>query len=132
MNCNKYITLTLFICLLCTICFFLLKWLFDMVSKKATNGNGNGNGNEYFYTKRNTRIKIYRSDEIFDPDEQPEFEDYDPDDVPMEFDPNQQPYLDDEEIGIQQIPIFNENINNGNNRQNNRENRKNRKKMKTL
>lgn len=112
MNCNKYITLTLFICLLCTICFFVLKWLFDMVSKKATNGNENENENENFDTKRNTRIKIYRSDEIFDPDEQPEFEDYDPDDVPMEFDPNQQPYLDDEEIGIDQIPIFNENINN--------------------
>ena len=121
MNCNKYITLTLFICLLCTICFFFLKWLFDIVSKKATNGNGN----EYFDTKRNTRIKIYRSDEIFDPDENPEFEDYDPDDVPMEFDPNQQPYLDDEEINrIQQIPIFNEKINN---RKNNRKNRKNRK-----
>ena len=88
-------------------------------------------GNEYFYTKRNTRIKIYRSDEIFDPDEQPEFEDYDPDDVPMEFDPNQQPYLDDEEIGIEQIPIFNENRNNGNNG-NNGNNRKNRKKMKAL
>ena len=124
MNCNKYITLTLFICLLCTICFFVLKWLFNIVSKKATNES------EYFYAKRNTRIKIYRSDEILDPDEQPEFEDYDPDDIPMEFDPNQQPYLDDEEIGIQQIPIFNGNINN---RKNNRtNNRTNRKKMKTL
>ena len=101
MNCNKYITLTLFICILCTVCFFLLKWLYDIVSKKTSNENKN----EYFYTKRNTRIKIYRSDEIFDPDEQPEFEEYDPDDNPIKFDPNQQPYLDDEEINSDDLTI---------------------------
>lgn len=82
---NKYITLTLFICLLCTVCFLLIKWLFDIISKKINNSNVN-NGNENFYNKRNTKIKIYKSDEISDPDEQLDFEDYDPDNSPMKFD----------------------------------------------
>lgn len=82
MHCNKYITLTLFICLLCTICFLLIKWLFDIISEKINNNNNN----EYFYNKRNTIIKIYRSDKISDPDEPPDIEDYDPDNTPMKFD----------------------------------------------
>ena len=50
-----------------------------------------------FYNKRDTRIKIYKSDEIYDPDELPELEENDdPDSDPMDFDPDQQPYLDDQ------------------------------------
>jgi len=51
---------------------------------------------EGFYAKRIDRIRIYQSDEIFDPDEAPELEDLDPDDNPMLFDPDQQPLLDDQ------------------------------------
>lgn len=51
---------------------------------------------EGFYGKRNSRIRIYKSDEIFDPDESPEIEDLDPDDNPLSFDPDQQPSLDDQ------------------------------------
>jgi hypothetical protein len=52
---------------------------------------------ESFYNKRETRIKIYKSDEIYDPDELPEIGEYDdPDSDPMNFDPDQQPYLDDQ------------------------------------
>jgi hypothetical protein len=52
---------------------------------------------ESFYNKRETRIKIYKSDEIYDPDELPELEENDdPDSDPMDFDPDQQPYLDDQ------------------------------------
>jgi hypothetical protein len=52
---------------------------------------------ESFYNKRETRIKIYKSDEIYDPDELPEIEENDdPDSDPMDFDPDQQPYLDDQ------------------------------------
>ena len=72
-------------CLVCTVCFLLIKWLFDIISKKINNSNDNKN-NEYFYNKRTTRIKIYKSDKISDPDEQPEFEDYDPDNAPMKYD----------------------------------------------
>jgi len=51
---------------------------------------------EGFYAKRNERIRIYKSDEIFDPDEAPEIEDLDPDDDLMNFDPDQQPLLDNQ------------------------------------
>ena len=51
---------------------------------------------EGFYGKRTARIRIYKSDEIFDPDEEPEIEDIDPDDNPLQFDPDQQPLLDDQ------------------------------------
>jgi hypothetical protein len=52
---------------------------------------------ESFYNKRETRIKIYKSNEIYGPDELPEIgENDDPDSDPMNFDPDQQPYLDDQ------------------------------------
>jgi hypothetical protein len=53
---------------------------------------------EGFYAKRNERIRIYKSDEIFDPDETPEIEDIDPDDDPMNFDPDQAQLLDRHKI----------------------------------
>jgi len=114
MYCNKHITLTLFVCLICTLCFFFIKWLFNIFLKKIKkneyisktyNDNNSYNNKEYFNNKRSAKIKIYRSDEIFDPDEQPEFEEYDPDDNPIKFDPNQQPYLDDEEINSDELTI---------------------------
>jgi len=49
---------------------------------------------EGFYAKRNERIRIYKSDEIFDPDESPDVEELDPDDNPLIFDPDQQPPID--------------------------------------
>jgi hypothetical protein len=83
---NKYITLTLFVSLWITIIFIFIKWLFDIFIIKI---NNNKNNNENFNNKRNTKIKIYKSNEIFDPDEQPEIEDYDADDYPIKFDPDQ-------------------------------------------
>jgi hypothetical protein len=50
---------------------------------------------EGFYAKRNDRIRIYQSDENYDPDEAPEIEDLDPDDYSL-FDPDQQPLLDNQ------------------------------------
>jgi hypothetical protein len=92
MYCNKKITLTLFVCLLLTIVGiavgFVVRWLWDKIIGK----------NEYFYTKRNTRLKLYKSDEIFDPDETPEYDEYDPDDEPLLFDPDQQPLLNPEKL----------------------------------
>jgi hypothetical protein len=68
-------------------------WLYDkitnLLSRKVY---------DHFYAKRTTRMKIYKSDEIFDPDENPEYDEYDPDDEPMKFDPDQQPMLDNTEI----------------------------------
>lgn len=55
---------------------------------------------EGFYAKRNERIRIYKSDEIYDPDEVPEIEDIDPDDDPMNFDPDQSPLLDNQLANI--------------------------------
>jgi len=71
--------------LICTVCFLLIKWLFDIISKKINNRNDN-NSNEYFYNKRTTRIKIYKSDKISDPDENPDTENNDPDNAPMKYD----------------------------------------------
>jgi hypothetical protein len=92
-NCNKKITITLFVCLIITILYVIIVWLYDKIinflDRKVY---------DHFYTKRNIRMKIYKSDEIFDPDEAPEYDDFDPDDEPMKFDPDQQPMLYDEEI----------------------------------
>ena len=69
---NKHITLTLFCCLIITICFFVIKWLYDIFKKHT----------ETFYNKRNTRAKFFKSNEILDPDENPDIDDTDPDDRP--------------------------------------------------
>jgi hypothetical protein len=75
---------TLFICIILILLMCLVKWIFKLPILEA------------FYAKRNERIRIYQSDEIFDPDESPEIEDLDPDDNPLLFDPDQQPFLDDQ------------------------------------
>ena len=79
---------TLFICILLILFLVLLVLVVNYVFKLRLL--------EGFYAKRNDRIRIYQSDEIFDPDEAPEIEDLDPDDNPMLFDPDQQPLLDDQ------------------------------------
>jgi len=83
------ICLTLFVCIIFLLIVLVIKYIIEISARYE---------NFYFYSKRNERIRIYQSDEIFDPDELPEYEDYDPDTDPMKFDPDQQPYLDDEEI----------------------------------
>jgi hypothetical protein len=40
---------------------------------------------EYF-NKRDTKIKIYKNDDILDPDENPNDEEYDPDNAPLKYD----------------------------------------------
>ena len=76
---------------------------------------------ESFYANRNNRIKIYQSNEIFDPDEAPQYEEYDPDDKPIQFDPDQQPYLNNQ-LDYQ---ILNKNKNKNKNRNKNRNNKNN-------
>jgi hypothetical protein len=75
---------TLFICIIIISLIFILNWIFKLHILEG------------FYAKRNDRIRIYQSDEIFDPDESPEIEDIDPDDNPLLFDPDQQPFLDNQ------------------------------------
>jgi len=84
---QKTIQLILFICILIIIALFIGFLVYYFVMNKSIDG----------FNNRNTRIKIYQSQEILDPDELPEFEDNDPDDNPMIYDPDQQPLLDDEE-----------------------------------
>jgi hypothetical protein len=97
MYCNKRITLTLFISLIITTIFLSSVWIYDNFIGKYI-GKYIGKFTEQFNNKRETRMKIYKSTEIYDPDEEPEYNEQDPDNAPMKFDPDQQPYLDDEEI----------------------------------
>lgn len=93
---NKNIQNTLLICLILVISITLIYLIYRRLAISGVFGNEkfiNYNGG-----KRATRMKIYKSNEIFDPDEAPEMEDYDPDDEPMKFDPDQQNNLDDEPI----------------------------------
>jgi len=85
MYCNKHITLTLSISLIATIIFLSGKWIYDKLIAKYHEQFDH----EQFDNKRNTKMKIYKSDEIFDPDEQPENDVHDPDNAPMTFDPDQ-------------------------------------------
>lgn len=87
MYCDKRISITLFISLIATLIVLSVIWIYDKFIGKLI---------EHFDNKRNTKMKIYKSDEIFDPDEEPEYDSQDPDNAPMTFDPDQQPYLDDE------------------------------------
>ena len=89
MYCDKRITITLFISLIATLIVLSVIWIYDKFIEKLI---------EHFDNKRNIKMKIYKSDEIFDPDEQPEYDAQDPDNAPMTFDPDQQPYLDYEKI----------------------------------
>jgi len=77
MTLKKNICTTLFICILLTLLVLVVSWIFKFPILEG------------FYAKRNSRIRIYKSDEIFDPDEAPEIEDRDPDDYPLIFDPGQ-------------------------------------------
>ena len=85
---KKPICTILFICILLIILISLLiivlSWIFRLPILEG------------FYGQRNTRIRIYQSDEIFDPDEAPEIDDLDPDDNPLVFDPDQQPMVDNQ------------------------------------
>lgn len=78
----------LFICIisisLLILLILLLNWIFKLSILEG------------FYAKRNERIRIYKSNEIFDPDEAPELDDFDPDDNPLQFDPDQQPLLNNQ------------------------------------
>jgi hypothetical protein len=95
---NK-ICITLFICILVVLLGLIIKWISSYIFK-IFGVFGFSTNSEGFYYNRNTRIKIFQSDEIFDPDELPEIEDIDPDDDPINFDPDQQHILDDEEKSI--------------------------------
>jgi hypothetical protein len=79
-NCNKKITLILFICLLIAFTVIIIIWVYDKINtildKKI-----------YEHFKRSTRIKIYKNDKQFDPDEQPNINIYDPDNLPSKYDP---------------------------------------------
>ena len=87
---NKNISLGLLICIIILLIGLIVYQIINFISSRIFV--------EQFFNKRNTRMKIYKSDEIFDPDEQPEYDAQDPDNAPMTFDPDQQPYLDDEKI----------------------------------
>ena len=84
MTLKKPICTTLFICILLTLLFLVISWIFKLPILEG------------FYGIRNKRIRIYQSDDILDPDEAPEIEDVDPDDNPISFDPDQQPQLSDQ------------------------------------
>jgi hypothetical protein len=81
-NSKKIIGITLLICLM----IILIAYSGYLIYNRFVEG---------FYS-RNTRIKIYQSQEISDPDEMSEYEDNDPDEDPILYDPDQQPKLDDE------------------------------------
>jgi hypothetical protein len=84
MRLHNPICTTLFILLILILIILVVCWIFNLPVLEG------------FYAKRNDRIRIYQSDEIFDPDEAPEIEDNDPDDNPTLFDPDQQPLLDNQ------------------------------------
>jgi hypothetical protein len=85
--------LVLFICIILVLLFIIVAWFFNISLEEPRKSS------EGFYAKRNERIKIYQSDEICDPDEAPEYDEKDPDDNPRLYDPDQQPMLNDEEVG---------------------------------
>ena len=76
---DKSLTLGLFICIIFLIIGILVYNLLNMLSGMTNKIM------EKFDNKRTTRIKIYKSDEIFDPDELPEYDENDPDSNPLFF-----------------------------------------------
>jgi hypothetical protein len=84
----------LFISILAVLLFLVLKWIFNLIMNIINK--------EGFLSNRETRIKIFQSDEILDPDETPNVDDYDPDEKTSLFDPDQQSMLDDEETSFYQ------------------------------
>lgn len=84
MYCNKKITLVLFVCLLISIISIIGYKLFDIITNIIDN-----KVYDHFYGKRSNKLKIYKSDEIYDPDETPEYDDdIDPDKNPDKYDPD--------------------------------------------
>ena len=79
---NENIMLALYVCILIIIIAFIIYCLYKLFKQSITNFK------ETFYNKRNRKIEIYKSDEIYDPDENEENEEYDPDSNPNEFDPD--------------------------------------------
>ena len=78
---NKNISLGLLICIIILLIGSLVYLIINFILSRICVEN--------FFNKRNTRMKIYKSDEIFDPDESPIDDDDDPDTNPK-YDPDQQ------------------------------------------
>ena len=76
MVCNNKITISLFVCLcaciLGVIIFYIMQFMYNLLIKKMS---------EHFNNKRNTKLNIYKSDEILDPDENPSLDDIELDDT---------------------------------------------------
>jgi len=76
MVCNNKITISLFVCLcaciLGVIIFYIMQFMYNLLIKKMS---------EHFDNKRNTKLNIYKSDEILDPDENPSLDDIELDDT---------------------------------------------------
>jgi membrane peptidoglycan carboxypeptidase len=75
-SCNKYITITLFVSLIITIVVVIVYAFVELVYKKVYDN---------FENKRDFRVKMYKSDEILDPDEDPEDEELDLDNAPSKL-----------------------------------------------
>jgi hypothetical protein len=80
---NKNISLGLLICIIIILIGSIVYQIINFISSRIFI--------EQFFNKRNTRMKIYKSDEIFDPDESAINNDEDPDTNPK-YDPDQQQY----------------------------------------
>lgn len=80
---NKNITLALLCCIILLILGLIIYKFLDIISTFI-----NGKIKEHFDNKRSRRMKIYKSDEIKDPDENPEYNDNDPDVNPELYDPD--------------------------------------------
>ena len=76
MVCNSKITISLVVCLcaciLGVIIFYIMQFMYNLLIKKMS---------EHFNNKRNTKLNIYKSDEILDPDENPSLDDIELDDT---------------------------------------------------
>ena len=81
---NKKVLNGLLFCIILYIIGLIGYLLLDIISNKIV---------EPFFGKRDVKMKIYKSEEINDPDELPEYNDDDPDTIPMLFDPDQQTSL---------------------------------------
>ena len=80
MECNNKITLSLFVCLcvciLGVILFYTIQFIYNLLIQKL---------HEQFDNKRTMKMKIYKSDEILDPDENPSLDDAELDDTNLKL-----------------------------------------------
>ncbi len=76
MTSNNKITLTLFVCLLVVCVYLIVIYIYNLIIFNIY---------EYFDNKRNTKIKIYKSDEILDPDEYTPNDEYEIDNTNMKL-----------------------------------------------